>query len=284
MRPQKQRLTAATLAPSQERQKPSTELAWARMPQLADDLHTREERFGTTLNAHYPTLWPVTEAVLQFSQQVFGACPSKPLADLPDSELVSRNLMARIVSDLYALATLAWRGYTVQTAALAASTFESCYLLCYIGANDDTAAQWLNHPNDTTAFIPVFNTIQGTLRHEALGEVNSESLEQATRAEYRVYQLLCAMKHSNATFQLPLGVQWKGVGAEVHVGPQLTPQAQEATLWVMWNTLRLVLLSADTFARAHVPFTELRWFKLLLPELNRRMIELQGDLPGKVIP
>lgn len=249
------------------------------MPEHAEDLHAREKRFGADLDARYPGLWPVMDCTLHWAGQVFAASPAKPISELPESELAGRTLMARILTDIYAMATLAWRGYTVQMTSLAASTFESCFYLSYIGLNDDKAEKWLNHPDHTTSFVSVFAAIQGTMINDISDQVTPERLEEAVRDEYQIYQQLCAVKHGNAAVQMPLGVQWNHTCAEVHVGPQLTSEGQEVTLWVLWNVLRQVLSAADAYARAHVPQLDLARLKPRLVELDRQMVELSRALP-----
>ena len=240
-------------------------------------LQERERLFGKQLTERFPALWPCLEQVIQRSSDLFAACPPRVLHKISDSELASRTLMARLITDLYAVCTLGWRGYLAQTITLASSTLESAYLLTYIGLNDKTARQWLDHPDATRQLFSVFDLIRGALSHQdhPSGQPWAPSeLDDHAKSEYHIYQQMCGVKHLNAVMHMPLGIQLQPSGGSIVVGPQFSDQCFDVTLWTLYHVARVTLQAADAFARGHAPKIALAQLKATLPGIESLLNDL----------
>lgn len=250
-------------------------------------LQEKETLFGSQLNQQFPVLWPCLEQVIQGAGRVFAGCPPLPVHEISDSELASRTLMARLITDLYAVCILAWKGYLAQTVALTSSTLETAYLLTYIGLNDKTARQWLDHLDATQQIVSVFNLIQGSLSHldhPTGGLWTPQELEEHTKSEYHIYQQMCGVKHLNAAMQMPLGLELRPGEGRITVGPQFSETFFNVTLWTLYHAARMALQATDAFARGHAPVTALAQFKNSLPATERLMADLLGYLDRPLAP
>jgi len=250
-------------------------------------LQEKETLFGDRLNQLFPVLWPCLERTIHGASHLFAACPTLAIHEISDSELASRTLMARLVTDLYALCTLAWKGYLAQTVTLASSTLETTYLLCYIGLNDETARQWLDHADATRQVVPVFNLIQGSLSHHdhPSGQPwTPQELEAHTKSEYHIYQQMCGVKHLNALMQMPLGLDLRADEGRIIVGPQFSDTSFDVTLWTLFHIVRMAVQATDAFARGHAPEAALARFKGTLPETERLIADLLSYLDSRGMP
>jgi hypothetical protein len=169
-------------------------------------------------------------------------------ADVSISRKVCNHIFMKIFDDLRSAYLLGFRGYPIQTATIVASLYESAFMLCYIGEDNELATKWILHNDMTKLFISAREMTKFGLRNIIEGDV-----EVATEKEYAIYQQLCLAKHGNPLIQKTQG--YEKIGSEFFVvfGPKNTKQSQHVIWFSIGQAIRYSVMACSAFAKYHVP-------------------------------
>src|SRR4051812_5244361 len=115
------------------------------MMPIIDSLGEAERQVGYELQPKLVAHAGVSERAFNAVGLVLSAAPEIPHSQVSLARRVVTVLMVRLSNDLRGVALLAFRGYALQAAALAASMFEVAHCIAYIGADEQRAAEWINH-------------------------------------------------------------------------------------------------------------------------------------------
>lgn len=194
-----------------------------------------------------------------------------PLTKISPSDIATRFLFMRIFTDCFAISTLAFRGYSLQAATLAASSFESAFTIMYIGANDEKATQWLKHPEPFKNPVSVYDRVQGVWQNDGY---TGDDLVNITKMWYGIYDTLCSVKHITATIQTNFNFMISDNDLGFYYGADPSPRSLWLSGYALTHFFRLFLFSIKTIALCHSDIHSQQEFKLKYDEMDFKLSEL----------
>lgn len=114
------------------------------MPEHELNIVELEKLSGVRITEAFPTLEATLGKVIELGSKVMLAQPGVYgySDEIPNSNIACRKLFARLLTDLYAVSRLAFRGYSLQAASLVASSFETAFMIMYIGQDNTRGTSW----------------------------------------------------------------------------------------------------------------------------------------------
>lgn len=174
-------------------------------------------------------------------------------------------LLARLVTDLNAVAHLIRLGYVAPALSLTAGMLEMAHTCMFIGADEERAGKWLSH-DDTKIAAPwrIYDIIQDVARHI---DVRSDI---AKREWDVIYRTACMAKHGNPLAFKQVGFVERGNERFILAGPYSSRDVSAWAHMTLGYAIRYTKLASLKFIIDHVGATQER------DELYRRWREL-GD-------
>lgn len=157
-------------------------------------------------------------------------------------------LLARLITDLNAVAHLVRLGYVAPAVSLTAGMLEMAHISMYIGADEARADKWLAH-SDTRNAAPwgTYDVIRGVAGSMGVPE------EAATREWDVIYRTACMAKHGNPLALKQVGFVEQDDHSFIIAGPYSHPAVSAWAHMALGYALRYTKLASLKFVIDHVP-------------------------------
>jgi hypothetical protein len=195
----------------------------------------------------FPQMDDLRRRVTEIGEIVLENQPSLREDEIERSDLVCRLLFYRLM--IFAVSRLAFNGYSLQAATLASSSFESSFMITYVGANNEKAERWFSNPSPFNASISVKNCIEEVFRCNGLIE---PTLSSEVSRFYEIYQMLCSVKHFNRSIQTIFQHRFIDEEIRLESGPDAEPRSIWLSSWTLCQFFTFFLIAARTLASCHV--------------------------------
>ncbi len=197
----------------------------------------------------FPTLDDFRKKITQLGELILESQPPISNDKIEESDLVCRNLFYRLMTDIFAISRLAFTGYSLQAATLASSSFESAFVIMYVGANNANAKKWSENPSLTHSPLKIKEYIREVMECEGLVE---QKLIDETNKFYKIYQQMCGAKHANVHIQGHFQQRTIEDETRLEYGADSEPRSIWLSAWTLTNFFILFLLSSRAFTASHV--------------------------------
>jgi hypothetical protein len=208
----------------------------------------REAQAHREIVKAFPTLENFGNQVVQLGELILEN--QSPIAvkelELRKSDLVCRYLFLRIMTDIFAIFKLAFSGYSLQATTLASSSFETAFMIIYVGDDNIKAEEWLNNKNPFKSVVSVKNSIKKALEHTGL--VDSQLVDDY----YKVYQQMCGAKHPNVNTQGIFQHRHVKDGIQLEYGPNTASHHIYNSVWTLVEFFRLFLGCTGEIVKHHI--------------------------------
>lgn len=182
---------------------------------------------------------------------------------------VAMTLLARLVTDLNAVARLVRGGYAAQAMSLIAGMQELAHTALYVGVDEERATAWLEHSNTERSYPPI--SLKKMFKEVARA---AGATEEAISREYdTIYQQACMVKHGNPIALGTVGVHSADDAVFIIAGPYDAYGPRRFTHGAWQFALRYTHLPMLAFVRDHVPEGAER--DALYPILNELVSDYQ---------
>ncbi|WP_438498502.1 hypothetical protein [Paenibacillus sp. IHBB 3054] len=173
--------------------------------------------------------------------------PEKKLLDVRSSLKVTISLLMKMINDLRTMIILAPRGYSVQTATIASSLYETAYTLTYIGGNDSLADEWISHTDERhTPFASIKK-----ITEEVISQLFPEDYDSLFKGEYHKYTQLCMAKHSNPLNQMLHVYKYESNVVIAEPGPETSEHSIRLTCFSLVNGISFASLALGSYINHH---------------------------------
>jgi hypothetical protein len=224
------------------------------MTKLEHSLEELELEVAKNLNKHFPEMLSLVQDTYQHLGKVFLSLPDSEIIQTSRASTVSRLLLIRLAADLRASHLVLQSGYSHGAATIASSIYELTWTLSYIGANEDLAEKWVNHPTEEVTFEKRKTIVKTVLENR--GYSGSE-LEKNLKIQESIYKRLCMFKHGNPVTQKLFGYEVVETDLDIEfklkVAPDQSERAIQLTQYVVFQIVRLILMAVEDFILAHSP-------------------------------
>jgi hypothetical protein len=224
------------------------------MPVHEMTIQELEKLSADRLTTAFPMLLSTINKVADFGGEVLHAQQEVDISDVTHADAACRNLFSRLLTDVYAVWTLALRGYSLQATSLASSSFETAFMVMYIGANDVRAKEWLDNPSAFDFAVRVKPSIREVLADQGFKDA---ALESETDRIYTMYKQLCSVKHANVHIQGQFQFRRQEMDGEqvirVECGPDAEPRSTWLAAWCLQQLSVLVIEASSAYFLAHTP-------------------------------
>lgn len=179
--------------------------------------------------------------------ETISSIPPGLVTDMPSSLKVALSLCTKMSNDFRVVSLLALLGYPVQAATVAASLYESVYIIAYIARNNEIADKWIVHDDPIKPFISVAEMTKSALSN--LGVTDSSMVNK----QYAIYSQLCMAKHANPIVQKMLGISFDDGLLTLINGPDTSLVAERMACFALENAMGFVLAVAlSSFIKNHI--------------------------------
>lgn len=156
-------------------------------------------------------------------------------------------VLARIVTDLQAVAHLVRLGYPAQALILTGSMQELMHTAAYIGADETRAEKWFSHEDPKTTYPP---SLKSTIA--SVAAAMDTPAEAVTREYDMIYRQICMVKHGNTMAMGSTNLIVSEETIRVVAGPLLSDPVRRLAHDAMQYAVRYTLLTAIVFIRNHI--------------------------------
>ena len=153
------------------------------------------------------------------------------------------------MTDIFAISRLAFTGYSLQAATLASSSFESAFMIMYVGANNDKAKQWSENQNPFKSAIGVKSSVKKAMECKGF---TGQDLEDETNKFYEAYKQMCSIKHVNVYIQGSFQHRVSGDTIRLEYGADTEPRSIRLSAWTLIQFFILFLGSSHTLVLSHI--------------------------------
>jgi hypothetical protein len=233
---------------------------------------------STKFIAKYSDAGALHEATFSYGEQILKAQPDKPTSEVEASDVVCRNLFARLMTDLLAIKELAFNGYGIQATTLASSSFETAFMLGCIGGDNVRAKKWIEHKDWQKPVYSVYKSVEMALRNNGLSKPN---LETETDRIYDMYRELCAVKHGNSQIQQHFHITQQGDDWTLTLGPDLSENSLFLSATSLCQLMGFIVSAGDSFTRHHVPKASHVELSQIAENLRKQSKEFHDYVLGK---
>ena len=223
------------------------------MPDHPLTIDEMEKSAGQRILAVFPQVKALTQEIYDLGRYVVFAWPETNSESVTSSDLACRYLFHRLYTDFFAISTLLGKGYGLQAATLASSSFETAFMIMYIGADNEKATKWLENDNPFKFSIGVEARVKEVLENSGLSKIE---LKSETERLYSVYRNLSGAKHVNIHTQ---GL-FQFVMKEEEIGFVSGPDYQDRGIWIFGYTFQsfasFFIMTAQSIADSHISKSE----------------------------
>ncbi|MEY4530121.1 MAG: hypothetical protein RLZZ156_842 [Deinococcota bacterium] len=223
----------------------------------------------------FPQMEIFRAEIAQLGEELLKSQSEKTNTEIKSSDIATRFLFMRIFTDCFAISTLAFNGYSLQAATLTSSSFESAFTIMYIGANDDKAKQWLEHPNPFKNPVNLYDRVQGVWQND--GYIG-DALKNITDMWYQIYDTLCSVKHITANVQTNFNFMISNETLGFHFGADPTPRSVWLSAYTLAHLFRFFLWSIKTIALCHSDISPQQAFWSKYEKMDYELSELHESV------
>jgi hypothetical protein len=233
---------------------------------------------STKFCAKYPDAIALHEATFSYGEQILKAQPDKLTSEVEASDIVCRNLFARLMTDLLAIKELAFNGYGIQATTLASSSFETAFMLRCIGGDNVRAKKWIKHTVWEKPVYSVYESVEMALRNDGLSKPN---LKTETDRIYDMYRELCAVKHGNSQVQQHFHITRHGEDWTRTLGHDLSENSLFLSATSLCQLMGFILGAGNSFTQHHVPKASHVELSQIAEKLSKQSKEFHDYVLGK---
>ncbi len=190
------------------------------------------------------------------------------------AKLICTKLARRIVHDLRAMVLIANHGYPSQALTLAASTYEHCFSIAYIGNDDLLAQKWIGHTSPVKPFV---NAVELT----TIGLANVGIVdEEAPSFIFKLYTQFCMAKHGNPLYEAETGFEASQNVVTLFIGPDTSETGSRESHFALLKIVLIAALSLASYIDHHAPLDNRQQMDKFLRDIELRQRNL--DLAAAV--
>lgn len=168
--------------------------------------------------------------------------PEIDMLKLASSFKVAVSLLVKISNDIRCASLMSAKGYSIQSASIVASMYESSFMVAYIGSDEERARKWIQHNDPKKPFIGVFDLTKGAIKN-----FSNENVDDKANKEYSDYRQLCMVKHSNPLIQMQHGFQIEGNNIISFNGPDHSETSIRVSWFALERSINYILISVGSF-------------------------------------
>jgi hypothetical protein len=257
------------------------------MPEHELNIVELEKLSGVRITEAFPTLEATLGKVIDLGSKVMLAQTEVYgySDEIPNSNIACRKLFARLLTDLYAVSRLAFRGYSLQAVSLVASSFETAFMIMYIGQDNTRGTSWTmnTNPYKFADNLRVIGMIKEVLTDRGFEEPDL-TLEVDKR--YKSYSELCSVKHSNVYVQGQFQFRIQEMDGEnvmrIEIGPDAEPRSLFLSASCLQQLFSLVVEASRDYVLAHIPEESHEMLLSEIHETNDEVLKLTTVIDGFV--
>lgn len=206
-----------------------------------------EQESFSILNVELHNHLNATELAYNLICYAINSFPEVELSLISSSFKVAVSLLTKISNDIRCASLLALKGYSIQSASIISSMYESSFMVAYIENDEDRAIKWIEHENPKKLFITIYDLTQ-----EVIKNFNVTDIKEKANQEYSDYRQLCMVKHGNPLIQMQHGYHIQGNNVLAINGPDHSETSIRVSWFALEKSINYVLISLGSFINNHL--------------------------------